>query len=509
MKKLLITLILGVFTIPIFSQAIEPIPSGQTWLQSRLKINANFQVTSDSIKYVKLATDTNYGFIESLRDSITDHTVKLRLAGVVGDGTKPPWFDGSSDGGQLLKFYGDNGFWTGLQGGAPTANRSYRLPVAALPDAGTTKLINIDEYGNMGFTDSAPGGGDFDTTTIYEKIDSLKLALNDTISLNDIAPLWTDTISTIATKSDIVSIMGQKKEPFYHFNLGNANPTDTGLFQTGVVMGSFFNRSADTLIVTSIMGGIYGDGENDSIQLMVMHAPYYQTYDSTMTAMMEGSPMVLGTDATGKGYREWTDIVHDTIPPNHWVWARVTYAYPEKKPNMASVTLTGYRLTGEYVPLSQNYVTYSEQLDNAIWVMQNTAVTATDTLPDLDGNMTMESLFRTANAGVFSQVLTVVPLTDYVISFDVRRGTMANASIRVRNQIAGVDLTVTGNNYWSQTSTTETVRVTATFSTPANCTSIRFYPIQGTTSIGNMIFGRFQIAEAGKAYVTTTKNAVK
>lgn len=102
--------------------------------------------------YAKL-TDLSEGGIslDAVQDEIADSLNAYRTINVVGDGTAGPFFDGSQDGGQILYFYGDNGFYTALQGGAPTANRLYRLPIAALPSAGTTSLMNIDEYGNMGF----------------------------------------------------------------------------------------------------------------------------------------------------------------------------------------------------------------------------------------------------------------------------------------------------------------------------------------------------------------------
>lgn len=71
---------------------------------------------------------------------------------LVGDCTVGPCLDGTSDGGTLIKLWAGTGsYWTALQGGAPAANRSWRLPIAAAPSAGTTSLMNMDEYGQMGF----------------------------------------------------------------------------------------------------------------------------------------------------------------------------------------------------------------------------------------------------------------------------------------------------------------------------------------------------------------------
>lgn len=74
---------------------------------------------------------------------------------LVGSCTGLPCLDGTSDGGDLIKLYGPGGFWTALQAGNSTANRSWRLPLAAAPSAGTTRLMNMDENGQMGFVDPA------------------------------------------------------------------------------------------------------------------------------------------------------------------------------------------------------------------------------------------------------------------------------------------------------------------------------------------------------------------
>ena len=73
----------------------------------------------------------------------------------VGDCTSGACLDGTSDGGTIIYLYGPNGFWQALQAGASTANRSWRLPIDAVPSAGTTRLMNMDEYGQMGFVDPA------------------------------------------------------------------------------------------------------------------------------------------------------------------------------------------------------------------------------------------------------------------------------------------------------------------------------------------------------------------
>lgn len=75
-----------------------------------------------------------------------------KAAALVGDCTVGPCLDGSSDGGNLIKLWAGTGsYWTALQGGAPSANRSWRLPIAAAPSAGSKQVMVMDEYGQMAF----------------------------------------------------------------------------------------------------------------------------------------------------------------------------------------------------------------------------------------------------------------------------------------------------------------------------------------------------------------------
>lgn len=171
--------------------------------------------------YAKL-TDLSEGGIGigAVQEEIADSLNVLRAAVTVGNGTKAPFFDGSQDGGQILYFYGDNGFYTALQGGAPTANRSYRLPIAALPSAGHKAYLNIDQYGNMGFIDTTlVGGADSSIyatryftgqtyalasalSTLSTRTDSIVDVLADTANLETVLQIDLDT-DTLADLSEV------------------------------------------------------------------------------------------------------------------------------------------------------------------------------------------------------------------------------------------------------------------------------------------------------------------
>lgn len=100
--------------------------SGQSWSTAKTAINANFTEL---------------------------------YANKPGDCTGFPCLDGTSDGGSYIKLYGPGGFWTSLQAGASVANRSYRLPIDALPSAGETNVMTMNEYGQMALLDKPSTSG--------------------------------------------------------------------------------------------------------------------------------------------------------------------------------------------------------------------------------------------------------------------------------------------------------------------------------------------------------------
>lgn len=165
--------------------------------------------------YAKL-TDLSEGGIGigAVQDEIADSLNVLRAAVTVGNGTKAPYFDGSQDGGQILYFYGDNGFYTALQGGAPTANRSYRLPIDTLPPAGTTSLLNIDEYGNMGFVAQSTVGSNLLTLTNPSAITFLRINANNTVDALSAANFKT-ALSLAASDVSLGNVTNESKATMF------------------------------------------------------------------------------------------------------------------------------------------------------------------------------------------------------------------------------------------------------------------------------------------------------
>lgn len=105
-------------------------------------------IHNQTLKSAPISADETF-----LYDSVAGTTKRTTLAPfLVGDCTGFPCLDGTSDGGNIIKLWAGTGsYWTALQGGAPAANRSWRLPIAAAPVAGAQQIMVMDEYGQMGF----------------------------------------------------------------------------------------------------------------------------------------------------------------------------------------------------------------------------------------------------------------------------------------------------------------------------------------------------------------------
>jgi hypothetical protein len=155
-------------------------------------------IHSQTLKSAPISADETF-----IYDSVASATKKMTLAPfLVGSCTGFPCLDGTSDGGDLIKLYGAGGYWTALQAGSAVANRSWRLPIDAAPAAGTTRLINMNEYGQMGFVDPATVGG-ASTLDALTDVDTTGAANGSIIKYNGSSwVVGTDNSGAGATVSD-------------------------------------------------------------------------------------------------------------------------------------------------------------------------------------------------------------------------------------------------------------------------------------------------------------------
>lgn len=124
--------------------------------------------------------------------------------------------------------------------------------------------------------------------------------------------------------------------------------TDTALFTTSNIYGSFFNAKSDTLIVTSlkavmIPGSTPFGTDTLAVQLY---------WNDTINVALGNSYKVLNTNPLGINSTTvgTTDTSFDnaTIPPNVWVWCKSPGVVTGRKPKALVVQLTGYKRNRSY-----------------------------------------------------------------------------------------------------------------------------------------------------------------
>lgn len=195
-----------------------------------------------------------------------------KAAALVGDCTVGPCLDGSSDGGNLIKLWaGAGAYWTALQGGAPAANRSWRLPIAAPPSAGETNVMTMDEYGQMSFLDKPSTSGYVLSSTDAGVLSWIANGSGGSMVYpgagipNSTGSAWgtsytldADLSSVSASDDSLPSAKATKAA------LDQKAPIDNPTFTTGVTAPSFSTNAADgsryTVLPSNTSISPLGDG---------------------------------------------------------------------------------------------------------------------------------------------------------------------------------------------------------------------------------------------------------
>lgn len=155
---------------------------------------------------------------------------------------------------------------------------------------------------------------------------------------------------------------------------------------------------------------------------------------------------------------------------------------------------------------SENLLLYSEVLSNAAWGSNSIGLTDNQS-NDVSGNNTMELVNILASGNYISQSVTVTPSTTYYVSWDVKRGTSTDIAYAIYDA-TNFNFITPSTSYYSSTSGVAQ-RVSFSFTTASNTTSIGIQPIAGVAVTGTCYIGRVQLATSGAAtYTTTTSSSV-
>jgi hypothetical protein len=159
-------------------------------------------------------------------------------------------------------------------------------------------------------------------------------------------------------------------------------------------------------------------------------------------------------------------------------------------------------------PQRTNLALRSNTFQNAAW--EKTNLTAVDnSVSGIDGNLSASVITTSSTFNLLYQLFTVTPGQVMTFTFYVKRGTMTDLKYRVRDQTNNVDV-IPVTSYYSQTNSSTFTRIPVTVTIPAGCTSIRFYIMSDTNSVGTAIVTAAQL-EAGAyptSYIPTSSASV-
>lgn len=147
-----------------------------------------------------------------------------------------------------------------------------------------------------------------------------------------------------------------------------------------------------------------------------------------------------------------------------------------------------------------NLLTRTEEF-NVGWSLGSTTV-AINALEAPDGTLTADEITITnANGHWVYQSVGVIPNTQYIFSFYVRRGTATALRYSVFNDNAASNI-VAPTSYYSQTSSFGWARISVPFTTPSGCTSVRVYPVRDSGSLGTVYLwgAQLELGSTATAY---------
>lgn len=521
--------------------------------------------TSDTIAtraYARTYGGTGTVTIDDVQDEIADSLNVLRPKTLVGNGTVGPFFDGTQDGGQILYFYGNNGFYTALQGGAPLANRAYRLPIAALPSAGTTSLLNIDENGNMGFVASttyAPlsspnfsgipllatsdtlstraysrsvGGGTMTELSVAAMInDSLEARIGVGVELADVAVMLADSLTGYVTPSqltdslagftggsgdfvyadttdllvtvdrlrDSLAILRYDIEELWSI----LNSLDLGDITPPAFSSAEIGTYSDSIVVILLSNT---DVHQDSVPPASAFSVYEGAEEFGIEAIeINSDTLFIALDSTAVNGETYTLNYTQDFPA-------LQDSTGNKTVNWTDRAITN-NVEAESPPASQqNLILHSEDMSTG-WTMYagDFIDIVVNQANDLNGQATLDEMTTGSGEGWFYQtvVSNMSPSTAYVISFEVSSTDTPDATIHVQVENVSPNSTIVDTAYGASI-TSSPQRLSFEFTTPGTVNSgIRFHIIAqtsgGTSTVINI--GRvhvYQGVTGDHSYVTTT-----
>lgn len=256
----------------------------------------------------------------------------------------------------------------------------------------------------------------------------------------------------------------------------------------------------------AMQGGFMGSfDESTRIQAMFPDGlTFYKDYTTSQTGDANslnadfslGSPVGTFTATrTGAGispgtYFDVDGIIKTQSATNNTV--RTTYGWMDEKGFHS-----GYGVLFETIA-STNLVTYSSDLSNSYWVLNNCSAGATVISPD--GTSNAYTITTTDNtATLASSPITVTAVKGYNFSFFAKKGTQSVMKYSIYDASNSADI-VAATDYTPSVS--GWVRISVSFNTPVGCTSVIVKPLDNSGATGTSFIYGNQVETLTKAAAT-------
>ena len=183
------------------------------------------------------------------------------------------------------------------------------------------------------------------TASSPTRLDSLRLNL---VTTYNGVPIYIAVFKSDKTiqQSKIRGLFKLKSDtiPFATFGAGSGLVADSAAMQTGMILGSFYNKSSDTLVVVeSRTFMVHGIG----LDTMTIQGYFNTTFSTGGATLLTSSVMpigkVTGTNTALTTGNVVTSFTNSKIPPGYIFWEVGNFPNVTRKPQFISCTLSVYK----------------------------------------------------------------------------------------------------------------------------------------------------------------------
>jgi hypothetical protein len=233
---------------------------------------------------------------------------------------------------------------------SPTFTGTVTLPAAT--SIGSVSATELSYVNNVTSAIQTQIGAKVDTADFHTggSGGSITLVGNDAITLTttgatSVTLPTSGTLLTTTGAENLQDLTDIKSDSsiLITFGAGAGLTADTALFQNNVLIGAFYNTTTDTLVVTKMVSVMYSGTGTETIAVQISWDANF--IDGTPTNLGGSAFVIAGAEALEGGAGEIDDTFSNTkIPPNNWVWGRLSGASKDNKPTFLNVTLVAYRI---------------------------------------------------------------------------------------------------------------------------------------------------------------------